>query len=134
MEKYLGIDKNLYAAFIDLKKAYDKVDREALWTVLKICGVSGQLLKRIQAFYREANACVRVAEEFSKSFAVEVGGRQRCVMSLWLFNIFMDGCMREMKHKDVNVGAKLRLNGEDWFVVTFLFANGRRNKRASDEG
>ncbi len=83
----------------------------------------GQLLKGIQAFYREANACVRVGEKFSESAAVEVGVRQGCVMSLWLFNIFMDGCLREMKCKVVNAGAKLRVNGEDWSALTCLFAD-----------
>ncbi len=34
---------------------------------------------------------MRVGGEFSESFAVEVGVRQGCVMSPWLFNIFMDG-------------------------------------------
>ncbi len=67
--------------------------------MLKIYGVGGQLLKRIQAFYREANACVRVGGKFSESCAVEVGVRQGCVMSPWLFNIFMDGCMRKMRCK-----------------------------------
>ncbi len=52
MEEYLGNDKKLHAAFMDLKKAYDRVDREALWSVLKIYVVGGQLLKRIQVFYR----------------------------------------------------------------------------------
>ncbi len=53
---YLGKDKKLYVAFMDLEKAYDRVDREAL---LYIYGVGGQLLKGIQAFYREADACVK---------------------------------------------------------------------------
>ncbi len=57
--------------------------------------------------------------KFSESFAVEVGVRQGCVMSPWLFHIFMDGCMREMKCKVVHKGAKLRLNGEVWSVVTW---------------
>ncbi len=91
--------------------------------MLKKYGVGGQLLKGIQAFYREANACVRVGGEFSESFTVGVGVRQGCVMSPWLFNIFMDGCMREMICKVVNMGAKLRLNGEVWSVVTCLFAD-----------
>ncbi len=112
----------LYAAFMDLDKAYDRVDREALWSVLKIYGVGGQLLKGIQAFYKEANACVRVGGEFSESFTMAVGVRQGCVVSPWLFHTFMDGCMREMKREVVNVGAKLRLNGEVWSFVTFLFA------------
>ncbi len=75
--------------------------------MLKIYGVSGQLLKGIQAFYREANACVRVGGKFSESFAVELGVRQGCVMSPWLFNIFIDGCMKKIKCKVGNAGAKL---------------------------
>ncbi len=109
VEEYLGKHKKLYAAFMDLEKVYDRVDREALWSVLKIYGVGGQLLKGIQAFYREANVCVRVGAKFSEGFAVEVGVRQRCAMSPWLFNIFVDGCMREIKCKVGNAGAKLRL-------------------------
>ncbi len=44
-------------------------------------------------------------------------------MSPWLFNIFMDGCMKEMKCKVGNTGANLRLKGEVWSVVTCLFAD-----------
>ncbi len=40
---------------------------------------------------------MRGGGKYSESFAREVGVRQGCVMSPWLFNIFMDGCMREMK-------------------------------------
>ncbi len=53
VEEYLGKDKKLYEAFMDLEKAYNRVDRQALWSVLKVYGVGGQLLKGIQAFYRE---------------------------------------------------------------------------------
>ncbi len=66
---------------------------------------------------------MRVGGEFSESFTVEVGVRQGCVMSPWLFNIFMDGCMRKIKRKVVNAGTKLKLNGEVWSVVTCLFVD-----------
>ncbi len=128
MEEHLAKDKKLHAAFMDLEKAYDRADREVLWSVLKIYGVGGQLLKGIQAFYRDANACVRVGGKYNESFAVEVGVRQGCVMSPWLFNIFMDGCMREMKCKVVHTG-EMRLNGEVWSVVTCLFADDSVNGR-----
>ncbi len=49
--------------------------------------------------------------------------RLGCVMSPQSFNIIMDGCMRKKKCKVVNAGAKLRLSGEDWFVVTCLFVD-----------
>ncbi len=84
---------------MDLEKAYDRAHRKALWSVLEIYGVGGQLLKEIQAFYREANGCVKVGGKFSESFVLEAGVRQGRVMSPWLFSIFMDGCMREIKCK-----------------------------------
>ena len=53
---------------MDLEKAYNRVDREALWNVLKVYGVEGKLLGGIKLYYREANACVRVDGEFSEFF------------------------------------------------------------------
>ncbi len=47
VEGYLGKDETLYAAFMDLEMAYNRVDREALWSVLRYYGVCGQLLKGI---------------------------------------------------------------------------------------
>ena len=38
-------NKCLYVAYVDLEKAYDRVDREAMWRVLGMCGINGQLLK-----------------------------------------------------------------------------------------
>ncbi len=49
--------KSCIQPFADLEKEYDRVDREALWSVLKIFGVGRQLLKRIQAFYRGKCMC-----------------------------------------------------------------------------
>ncbi len=41
----------------------------------------------------------------------------------WLFNIFMDGCMREMKAKVGIIGARMKLNGVDWSVTACLFTD-----------
>ena len=43
-EKYLGISKEIYMAFMDFVKAYDEIDRVALWQMLRICGEGGRLL------------------------------------------------------------------------------------------
>ncbi len=50
VEEYLGKDRKLYAAFMDLEKAYDRVDRRALWNIMKSYGVGGQLLEGIKVF------------------------------------------------------------------------------------
>ena len=75
----------------------------------------------IQTFYREASPCLRVDGELSKSFPIGVGERQVCVTLAWLFNIFMDGCRREMKAKVGNVDARLKMYGMGWVVVACLF-------------
>ncbi len=60
-------------------------------------GVGGKLFEGIKSFYENASASVRVNGELSVSFNVVVGVRQRCVMTPWLLNIYMDGCIREIK-------------------------------------
>ena len=44
--------------FIDLEKGYDRVNREALWQVLRMC----KHLSGIKSMYVDSSACVRVKE------------------------------------------------------------------------
>ncbi len=48
-------------SFMDLEKAYDRVDWLALWDVLKIYSVGGKQLNAIKSFYGEASACVKIS-------------------------------------------------------------------------
>ncbi len=73
------------------------VDWIALCDVLKIYGVGGKLLSAKKSFYEDASACVKISGETSEHFEIKVGLRQGCVMSPWLFNIYMDVVMREME-------------------------------------
>ena len=95
-EKYLGKGKDVYFAFLDLEKAYDRVDRDAMWNVLRLYGIGGRLLRGVKSFYIGSKACVRVGNEVSEWFPVRAGLRQGCVMSPWLFNLYMDGVVREV--------------------------------------
>ncbi len=80
---------------MDLEKAYDRVDWLALWEVLRIYGMGGKLLSAIKSFYEEASVCVKISRETSEHFEINVSLRQGCVMSPWLFNIYMNGVIRE---------------------------------------
>ena len=90
-EKVCGKGKLLYLGFMDLEKAYDRVDRKGVWEVLEIYGIGGRNLEAVKSFYEGCEACVRVENEESEMFKVNVGLRQGCVMSPWLFNLYMDG-------------------------------------------
>ena len=43
----------VYAAFVDLEKAYDNVSRSKLWVALKDYGGRGRLLVAVQSLYEE---------------------------------------------------------------------------------
>ncbi len=66
VQKYLEKDRKLFAAYMDLEKAYDRVDRKGLWDTLRVYGVGGQLLDGIASFYENASASVRVNGELSE--------------------------------------------------------------------
>jgi hypothetical protein len=85
----------VFIASIDLKKAYDIVDRQAMWETL-MYGVGGNVLRLIKTRYKESMVCVRIGEGLGRKFRVDMGLRQGCVMSTWLFNIFIDGVVREV--------------------------------------
>ena len=79
LREILEYGKDLFACFVDLEKAYDRVPRDKLWKVLQEYGVDGQLLRAIKSFYCRPEVCVRVNGKQSKPFHVGVGLRQGCV-------------------------------------------------------
>ena len=50
----------VYVGFMDLEKAYDTVNRAALWQVLRMYDVGGKLLNGIKIMYINSLTCVRV--------------------------------------------------------------------------
>ena len=102
-EKFVDKNKSLYVAYMELEKAYDKAVGGAMWRVLGMYRMNGQLLKAVQSLYEKSEACVRVCREESEWLEVGVDLRQGCVMSLWLFNLFMDAAMKEVRKQEMLV-------------------------------
>lgn len=72
--KHLRKDRQLYAAFIDLEKEYERVNGKGLWDIPGIIyGVCGKLLQDSRPFYRDVRASVFVNRELSESSGVGVG-------------------------------------------------------------
>ena len=123
-EKYLGKGKDVYFVFLNLEKAYDRVDRDAMWNVLRLYGIGNRLLRGVKSLYVGSKACIRVGNEVSEWFPVRVGLRQGCVMSPWLFDLYIDGVAREVKARMLGRGLKL-VDGNDneWELNQLLFAD-----------
>ena len=62
--------------------------------------------------YVASKACVRVENAVSEWFSVRVGLRQGCVMSPWLFNLYINGVVREVNARVLGRQLKL-VDGND---------------------
>ena len=93
-----------------LENAYDKVNREALWQVLRMYDVGGKLLNNIKSIYVNSLACAKVNGGESECFMVDSSGVYNVD---WQFNVYMDAVMKEMKmgmgRRGVTLGGRKRL-------------------------
>ena len=78
----------LHCVFVDLRKAFDKVHRQGLWTTLERQGVPPKLLQVTRALHEGMQARVRVDGATSEPFPVRTGVRQGCLMAPTLLNLF----------------------------------------------
>ena len=122
-EKARRKGRKVYMGFMDLEKAYDSVNRKGLWQVLSMYGISGKLLNGIKSLHDESKACVRVNGTVSEWFEIENGVKQGCVMSPWLFNIYMDGVMKEVRQGMGDRGVCLKRGNDKWWITDLLYAD-----------
>jgi hypothetical protein len=83
----------------------------AMWEVLRIYGVGGKILSAIESVYEESMTCVRIGRKLRRKSKVDVGLRQVFLMSPRLFNIFIDGVVREVNVRIMARGAALMSDG-----------------------
>ena len=72
-EKHHLKRKTMYAAFVDLEKAFDRVPHKVLWWSLRKLGVDEWVIHLVKAVYSNAQSRVLVNSCSSKSFMVSVG-------------------------------------------------------------
>ena len=70
----------------------------------------------------------------SEWFKIESGVRQGCVMSPWLFNLYMDGVMKEMLGGMDGEGVRMVVNRREWSVPCLLYADDLVLCSESEEG
>ena len=77
----------VYVGVIDLEKAYN---REVLWQVLRMYDGGCKIWSGIKSLYVDSSACARIKGGESEQFRIDSGVKQGCIMSLWLFNVYME--------------------------------------------
>ena len=106
VEQSLEWNSSLYINFIDYEKAFDSVDRDSLWKLLRHYGVPQKITNLIQKMYEGMTGKVVHAGELSEPFEIKTGVRQGCLLSPFLFLIAIDYIMRE--------ATRGRKNGIQW--------------------
>ena len=83
----LSIEWNsaLYVNFIDFEKAFDSVDRDMLWKILRHHGIPEKLINIIICQYKGSRCRVIHGGGLTEAFEVKTGTRQGCMLSPFLF-------------------------------------------------
>ena len=90
----------LFITFIDFQKAFDSIDREMMFAILRHYGIPEKIVAAIRVLYDNSSSRVYVQGEMSESFRVTTGVLQGDVLAPFLFVIVIDYITRLSKEKD----------------------------------
>ena len=107
IEKAREFQKNIYFCFTNYAKAFDCVDHNKLWKILKEMGIPDHLTCLMRHLYAGQKATVRTRHGTTDWFQIRKGVCQGCIQLPCLFNLYAEYMRGWMKHK-----LELRLPGE----------------------
>ena len=96
-----------FSLFLDLKGAFDSVDRTTLFSVLERKGVPLKCVNILRPLYAHTTGKVRVYGQISQSFDTSSGVRQGCLVSPFLFNFVVDEVLHTALKEHETVGVDL---------------------------
>ena len=99
----LAQKKSTFSTFIDLQKAFDYVDRDALLYKLLINKVDGKFYNSVRAMYTGTEASVKLNNSLTKWFPCTSGVKQGDNLSLTLFALFINDLALELKSMDCGI-------------------------------
>ena len=82
--------------WVDLCKAFDSVNRDAVWRIIGLHGVPSKLIDLMSELYSGTESAVRSCGSISHLFPVVTGVCQGCVLAPTLFSACMDWILRGM--------------------------------------
>ena len=106
MEKTKEFQKNIYFCFIDYAKAFDCVDKNKLWKILKEMGIPDHVTCFLRNLYAGQEATVRTGHGTTDWFQIGKGVHQSCISSPCLFNFYAEYIMRNAGLEETQAGIK----------------------------
>ena len=88
IKKAREFQKNIYFCCIDYAKAFDHVDHNKLWKILKEMGIPHHLICLLRNRHTGQEATVRTAHGTTNWFQIGKGVRQGCILSPCLFDLY----------------------------------------------
>ena len=102
IKKAREFQKNIYFCFINYAKAFDCVDHNIMWEILKEMGIPDHLTCLLRDLFSGQEATVRAGHGTTDWFQIGKGVRQGCILSSCLFNLYAEHIKRNAgwrKHK-----------------------------------
>ena len=94
VEQSIEWNSPLYINFVDYEKAFDSLDRETLWKLLRHYGIPEKITNLIKKMYENMASRVIHEGQLTEPFEVKTGVRQGCLLSPFLFLLAIDWIMR----------------------------------------
>ena len=98
IEKAREFQKNIYFCFIDYAKAFNCVDQNKLWTILKDLGVPDHLTCLLRTLYAGQEATVRTGHGTTDWSQIRKRVHQGCILSSCLLNLYAEYLMWNARH------------------------------------
>ena len=133
MEKAREFQKNIYFGFLDYAKAFDCVDHNKLWRILKEMGIPDHLICLLRNLYAAQEATVRTGHGTTDWFQIGKGVRQGCILSPCLLNLYAEYIIRNAGLEVTQAGIKIarrNINNLRYADDTSLMAESKRNSKA----
>ena len=102
IQKSREFNQQLFTCFVDYTNAFDSVEHQQLWTVMRKMGFPKRIVSLIESLYSEQQSAVRTDSGTTYWFSVSKGVRQDCIMSPQLFSVYTESIMREVKEEQSN--------------------------------
>ena len=99
--------KNIDFCFIDYDKAFDCVDHNKLWKILKEMGIPDHPTCLLRNLYAGQEATVRTGHGTTDWFQIGKGVHQGCILSPCLFNLYAEYIMRNTGLDEAQAGIKI---------------------------